>query len=483
MAPYPGAVTMVPRRRPLLAVATAALVVFGAACSGGADDGADRATPDPATSTSEPDGGVLSDCPAGTDTAGVIPARGRAAAEGIDGTITLAVSHPTEGANASAAAVAAGYRARFAVANDAGGVEVGGRRYAVAVEARNDDGRPVRTQTNVAAAFGPDGTGAFAAFGLVGTSNTLAVADDLAEWCVPNVFPVTGSAAVSDPADPWTVGAPVVLETTEAAALTAHLAADRPGARLALLAPAGDDGDRIEAAFRAAVEGTSLSLVAVQRYPAGVDTDVAEEVTALAASGADVFVDAAVLLSCPAALRQADRLGWSPLSVAVGPCARSALLVQAGPVADGVLAATNLMDPAAPMWADHDRVLAYRTAVEAWSPAGDDAGADADGGGVDPDDPLVALGWTMGDLFVRALVSSSGVSRSEVAAALTSLDVTGAGLVFDGIGLVTGEGDHFLGESARVVRFDLADSSFTPVSEVHAFEGGVAVPPSLRPGG
>ena len=141
-----------------------------------------------------------------------------------------------------------------------------------------------------------------------------AVHDDLVGWCVPVVFPVSASAAVSDPADPWTVGAPLVLETTEAAAVVAHLAAARPGAKLALLAPVGDDGDRIEAAFRTAVEGTSLSVVAAQRYPAGVDTDVREEVTVLAASGADVLVDAAVLLSCPAAVggdRKSTRLNSS----------------------------------------------------------------------------------------------------------------------------------------------------------------------------
>jgi hypothetical protein len=88
---------MVPRRTHLIAVATAVLVVFGAACSGGDDDGTGRVTPGPATTVSGPEGDVLRDCPPGTDTAGVIPARGAAADAGLDGTITLAASHPTEG--------------------------------------------------------------------------------------------------------------------------------------------------------------------------------------------------------------------------------------------------------------------------------------------------------------------------------------------------------------------------------------------------
>ena len=466
---------MVPRRTHLIAVATAVLVVFGAACSGGDDGGAGRATPDPATTIAESDGDVLRDCPPGTDTTGVVPARGAAADAGLDGTITLAASHPTEGAFASAAGIASGYRAYFEAVNEAGGVEVGGRRYAIEVEARNDDGRAARTEENMTATFGPDGTGAFAAFGLVGTANVAAVHDDLVGWCVPVVFPVSASAAVSDPADPWTVGAPLVLETTEAAAVVAHLAAARPGAKLALLAPVGDDGDRIEAAFRTAVEGTSLSVVAAQRFPAGVDTDVREEVTVLAASGADVLVDAAVLLSCPAAVRVAEEIGWAPLTVAVGPCASAGLLGQPGQAADVALAASNLMYPAAPEWTDHDRVLAYREGIEAWA-------AGRDGDAADPDDPMVALGWTMGDLFVRALGASDLVSRSDVAASLTQLSATDVGLVFDGITLSTGEGDHFLGESARVVRFDAADRSFSPVSGILAFEGGLVVPPALRPG-
>lgn len=466
---------MSPTSRRALAVLAVFVVLLVAACTDDDDGGsapAESASTEASTTTTTTEDIVdsvqLSDCPPGTDDAGVTEPTSSS-----PGTIELVTTHPVEGAFAAASAISHGARARFAVENDRGGVEVAGRRYVVEVRALDDAGDPLSTQQHVAASFDPEESPAFATFGMVGTDNVMAVRDRLTGWCVPDVFPVSAAAEVSAGGG-WSVGAPVVLETTEAAALVRYTAEIRPQARLALLLPAGDRGDRIEAAFASAVEATALTVVAIERVPVGVDTDVRAQVTALAGSGADVFVDAAELLSCPAAVRVADELSWPSLVLAAGGCAQGRLLDQAGEAADGVLSASNLIDPAADRWESDDRVVRYHRAVDTW--------ADENDVDVDPEDPMVALGWTMGDLFVTALESADGMTRSELMAALTSLSATEPGLVLTGLTVATGPGDRWLGESARVVRFDASTGERVPVGAVSDHEGGAAVPEDLRPG-
>lgn len=458
-----------PRR--LLASLAALAVLAGASCTG--DDGEQPLEPTSTVTSTTVDGViddiVLSDCPTGTDDAGVTAPR-----SSIPGVIRLATSHPTAGAWAGAAGASYGAQARFALENERGGVEVAGDRYVIEVTARNDAADPTATRSNVVDEFDPESDPAFAAFGVVGTDNVRAVQDQLTRWCVPDIFPISPSAEVSA-LGAWTVGAPVVLETTEAATVVHHLLGDRPQARLALLLPAGTAGDRLEAAFNSATAGTEVRVIASVRVPVAVDTDVADEVAALATSGADVFVDAAELLSCPAAIGVVEQLGWDAVVVAAGGCASRPLLARAEADADGVLLAANLVDPASDRWAAASRVEEYRDTVDSWADDNPEVH-------VDPDDPAAVLGWTMADLFVRALSTSTGASRSEFMAALTSLSVADAGLALDGITFGTGLEDRWLGESAQVMRFDADSDSLEPVGDVRSFEGGVAVPEDIRPG-
>ncbi|NLD75878.1 MAG: ABC transporter substrate-binding protein [Acidimicrobiales bacterium] len=444
------------------------------ACSDDGDPVADGSPTSTTAATSTTIDGVvdevdLDDCPPGADASGVTPPSG-----GDPGSIRVVTTHAADGAFAGDARISYGAQARFAVENRRGGVEVAGQRYLVEVSPRNDAADPVSTRQHVADAFDPEGTPAFAAFGMVGTENVLAVRDQLARWCVPDVFPVSSSAAVSVVGG-WSVGAPLVLETTEAWALVRYVSEVRPDARMALLVPAGARGDRIQAAFEDATRDSTASVVAVDRVPVAVDTDVRSRVSALAATEADVFVNAAELLSCPAAMRVADELSWPALVLAAGGCASSSFLGQAGPAAEGVLSATNLMDPANERWADNDRMADYHEAIDRWN-------RDHPDHEVDPNDQPVALGWTMGELFLQALAGSEGVTRSELMASLTAMTATEPGLVLDGITLTTGPADRWLGEAARVVRFDADTATNAPVGAVADFEGGQAVPVDLRPG-
>jgi hypothetical protein len=140
-----------------------------------------------------------------------------------------------------------------------------------------------------------------------------------------------------------------------------------------------------------------------------------------------------------------------------------------------VLTVSNVMDPNNPDWDTDERMAKYKETVEAWRTAEGVDGADVTNG-------VVAYGWTLGELFVKALEASEGASRSQVMASLNNIDVTAPGLLYEELSVKTGENDRFLGEGAKIGRYDLARQAFVPLPEVYDFEGGTAIPEALITG-
>jgi len=457
---------MTTKRRRAAAIFAAALMVFGSACTNDDDDpvATDGGNGGDSGNVGDQIEGVLEDCPEGTDTAG------------IDGNVIKLVStFPQEGSLAAFAEIAKGYTAYFDMVNDEGGVEIAGESYTVEVETFNDNYNPPETVENINRAFGPDGDGAFAAFSVVGTANNIAIRDDLNDLCVPNIFASTGSPAMGNPDYPWMIGSTLPLYSTEAAAFAEYLKTEMPDATVAMLLQNGEYGDGYEESFNQAIEGTDITVVATQRYDAGLATDVSAQVTNLANSDADVFFNGATLLPCPMGMTKADELGWDALKYVSGTCASKTLIGAAEGAADGVLSASNVMDPSNTDWDSDERMKLYKETVDAWRTANNIEGADVTNG-------VVAYGWTLGELFVKALEASESASRSAVMASLNNLEVSAPGVLYEEITVKTGENDRFLGEAAKIARYDLARETFVPLDELYDFEGGEAIPESLITG-
>lgn len=452
---------MITKRRRVAAVCAAALLVLGSACTNDDDDPVATGDGEQSGNVSDQIDSILEDCPEGTDTAGI---------EG--NTIKLFSSFPQEGALAAFAEIAKGYTAYFDMINEEGGVEIAGESYQIEVETENDNYNASETVENITNAFGPEGDGAFAAFSVVGTANNIAIRDDLNDLCVPNIFASTGSPAMGNPSYPWMIGSTLPLYSTEAAAFAEYLKAEMPDATVAMLLQNGEYGDGYEESFRQAIEGTGITIVQTQRYDAGLATDVSAQVTNLASTDADVFFNGATLLPCPAGMQKADELGWDALKYVSGTCASKTLIGSAGASADGVLTVSNVMDPNNPDWDTDERMAKYKETVDAWRTANGVDGADVTNG-------VVAYGWTLGELFVKALENAESASRSDVMASLNNLDVSAPGLLYEELSVKTGENDRFLGEGAKIGRYDLARQAFVPLEEVYDFEGGTAIPESL----
>jgi len=138
------------------------------------------------------------------------------ATAGIDGdTITLASSFPQSGLTAAFSQISKGYKAYFAKVNAEGGVPVAGKKYQIKVVDKDDEYTASKTANNINDLVGPNGDKAFATFNVVGTAGNVAVRDDLAANCVPNVFAASGAPTMGDPDHPWTIGSTLAVHARD----------------------------------------------------------------------------------------------------------------------------------------------------------------------------------------------------------------------------------------------------------------------------
>ncbi len=392
------------------------------------------------------------DCPEGNEMAGV-----------ADGTITLASSFPQSGLTAAFSQISKGYKAYFDKVNSEGGVEVNGESYQIKVVDKDDEYNASKTVQNINEEVGVDGDAAFAVFNVVGTANNIAIRDSLGENCVPNLFAATGSPAWGNAEYPWLVGSTLAPYTLEAVAYAGWLEENQPTAKVAMLVQDDDFGKAYEEGFKAAIEGTDITVTQVATYPTGAN-EVAAQVTSLAASGADAFFNGATLLACPNALTEAQEGGWTRASTFVsGTCISKTLMGLAGPAAEGVLATTNIKDPQNPAFADDEAMAEYKATLEEFG-ASD----------VDPDNGIVAYGYTQAALLVHVLENSPELTRAAVLDTLRSIDTEGQGLLIDGVMAKMSADDPFLAENLQLIQYNSGAAYFENVGEVLDFEGQTA---------
>ena len=433
-----------------------AIALIASGCSGRDSEGSSTST-DNGSSDGGDGGGEeatgidTSDCP-DTDTAGI-----------EDDTIVLASSFPQSGLTAAFAQISKGYKAYFDKVNADGGVEVAGKKYQIKVVDKDDEYNASKTVQNINEEVGPDGTKAFAVFNVVGTANNVAIRESLHENCVPNLFAGTGSPAWGNPEYPWLVGSTLAPYTLEGKAFADYLKENQPEAKVAMLVQDDDFGKAYEEGFKQAIEGTDITVTDVATYPTGAN-EVASQVISLAATGADTFFNGATLLACPNALTEANANNWERVSTFVsGTCISKTLMGIAGDDADGVFATTNIKDPLNPAFADDEAMKEYLSVI-------DEFGADD----VDPENGIVAYGYTQAAVFEYVLGQVDELSRSAVINALRTIDTEGLGLALEGVQIKMGADDPFLAENLQLVQYDSANQYFENVGEVIDFEGKTA---------
>lgn len=374
--------------------------------------------------------------------------------QGITGdTITFGSSFPQSGLYAAYAQISKGYIAYFKYVNAQGGVQ--GKK--IDVITKDDQYDSGKTKTNVQELTQQDKV--FAMFNVVGTPNNLAIRDDLGEACIPNLYVATGSQLWGDTAKyPWLIGS-IPSYATEAAVFADYLKANKPDAKVAILAQNDDFGDGYVVAFKKAIEGTNITIVDEQKYNTS-DPDVKSQVTTMSQSGADTAMLAATALKCPQALNAIKESGWTPTTYISGTCTSSTVVGLAAKGANnGVLSSIYLKDPADPEWNTDPAMQQFQTLGKQYGLSDAEA---ADG--------IVGYGWTMGALLVDTLKQAPELTRQAVMQAAYSLQNETPGLLLPGISINTsGSKDPYVIEQMQIGQYN--GSYWDLQGPVISFEG------------
>jgi branched-chain amino acid transport system substrate-binding protein len=383
-------------------------------------------------------------------------------------TIKLVSSYPQSGNAASLAEVAAGWHAYFETVNADGGVEVAGNSYQIETEAKDDEYDPGQTATNISELVGADGSGAFAVFAAIGTAGNLAIREQLNDLCVPQISAASGSPAWGNPEYPWTVGGSNSVYTLEAQVFVDLLKQEKPDAKIAMLVQDDDFGAAYEEGVAAAIEGTDMEVVEVQKYAPGVLTDVSPQMTTLTASGADVFFDGGVGLPCSQGVTAAKEANWDRAITWISSVCPSKTVLSQDPEAFAdAYTAGNLKNPMDPAFDDDENMNAFRAGMEEYSPDTDIQSGNA------------AFGWTDAALLVKALEQAEAPTRLALIESYQDLEADAeTGLLAEDVSVQLTEDDRYLGEQLDLAqfKFESADSWYVTRTgaDVYDFNGETA---------
>jgi branched-chain amino acid transport system substrate-binding protein len=375
--------------------------------------------------------------------------------------LKLVNSSPASGGAAAFAAITTGWKAFFQKTNDAGGVDIGGKKFTITVEEKDDQYNAAQTSANIDELIGTDGENGFATFQVVGTANNLAIRDNLNELCVPDLLAATGSPAWGNENYPWLIGATNVPYSLEAKAFADLLGDMKPDAKVAILQQDDDFGRAYTDTFQDFIKDTDITVTKVEKYASGTN-DVTAQITSLAATGADALFIGGTLLACPAALNQVAANNWQPIIWVSSTCVSKTLMGAAQDKADGVYSFTNLMDVLDPTWDDNERMMQYREDIAAYDPS-----ADTDNG-------LISYGYTQAAVLVEALQTAEEPTRLAVMEAMHNIDgISDVGVLLPGVTLHTEAGDNYLAEAYNLMKYqyDPADPHFVLEGDVIDAEG------------
>jgi branched-chain amino acid transport system substrate-binding protein len=403
----------------------AAITLVAAAC------GSSRRTGSTTNTTGGGNGQVVdtANCPAGTSTTGI-----------NGNTITIGTSLPQSGTYAAFVAILKGEKAYFDYINAQGGVTVAGKQYQIKLIDKDDAYDAGKTVTNVNGLI--DQSKVFGLFNVVGTKNNLAIRDTVSNDCVPNLLIASGAVQWGNPKYPWMIGSELVPYPLEVLAFVNYLKAKKPNATIAVLKANDDFGQSYVDTLNQLVQGTSLKVVQVQGYDPET-SEVKAQVTSLAATKADAFLEAATLLACPNGLNAMGDAGWKPIVYMSGTCVSKVLFSLAGANANGVLSVTPLLDPADPANASNPQMQTYMQQVKKYEPTADTS------------DGIVAYGWTTAALFVKTLELSKALDRGSVMNAVHTLPgVKDIGLQIPQSTWTTAANDAFIGETFQMISYD-----------------------------
>jgi branched-chain amino acid transport system substrate-binding protein len=239
----------------------------------------------------------------------------------------------------------------------------------------------------------------------------------------------------------------------EAQTFVNYLKENKPNAKVAILRAGDDFGRAYSETFAKLIEGTEITIVKEETYNPE-ETETKPQITSLAATNADTLLLAATLLACPNALNNVGSSGWKPLIYMSGTCTSKTLMGIAGANGNNVLSVSPLLDPADPETQSNEAMQLYKK----------EAAKAAD----DPENGIVAYGWSAAAAMVETLKRTPTLDRPSLMQTARTLDLKNIGLQLPEASWITNADDWFLGESFNLVQYSTADGYFKTLKFIDA---------------
>jgi branched-chain amino acid transport system substrate-binding protein len=352
--------------------------------------------------------------------------------------IKLGGSYPFSGPASAYRSIEQGAQAYFASVNAKGGVD--GRK--IEFVTLDDAYEPPKAVQNARRLIQEEEV--FALFNTLGTANNAAIWDYANEEGVPHLYVATGASlwGADVKAHPWTSGwQPDYV--TESQVYADFLEQENPTAKVAVLYQNDAFGEDLLNGFKKATEGTDIEVVAEESYEV-TDPTVGSQMSKLANSDADTFLNITTPKFGAQAIVAADKLGWKVLHIINNVAASKLLVLEPAGLdkAQGLVSTAYFKDPASPDWADDEAMKEFKSALAKYEPR------------ANPEDPNCVFGWSAAATMVEALKGMEEPTRDALMKSVREMDVEIPTLL-PGIEVKTsGTEDGYPIEAMQIIRFE-----------------------------
>jgi branched-chain amino acid transport system substrate-binding protein len=354
-----------------------------------------------------------------------------------DNSIKLGGSYPFSGPASAYRSIEQGAQAYFSFVNGKGGVD--GRK--IDFVTLDDAYEPAKAIQNARRLVQQEQV--FALFNTLGTANNVAIWDYANKQEVPQVYVATGASlwGADVNAHPWTTGwQPDYV--TESQVYADYLKENKPNAKVAVLYQNDAFGEDLLNGFKDAIKGSSIRVVADESYEV-TDPTVSSQMSKLASSDADTFLNITTPKFGAQAIVAADKLGWKVLHIINNVSASKLLVLEPAGLdkSQGLVSTAYFKDPASPEWENDESMKEFKDALAEYEPR------------ANPEDPFCVFGWAAAQTMVEALKGMEEPTREALMDSVRSLDVD-IPILLPEIDVKMASDDGYPIEAMQIIRFE-----------------------------
>jgi branched-chain amino acid transport system substrate-binding protein len=374
--------------------------------------------------------------------------------------VTIGGTFPLTGVASLYKTIPAAEKAYFDYVNDHGGVN--GRK--INFDILDDGYNPAQTVPLTQQLV--EQTKVFADFGSLGTAPNLSIWGYLNQNKVPQVLIATGDSywGFSYKKYPWTIGYQPDYPG-EAKIYGKYLNSTMPSAKIGVLYQNDAYGKNYYAGLRVGLGAKKSNIVSAQSYDP-TQTNVTQQILALKAAGANVFVVFALPTQTITALVTATKIGWTPDATLINNVSANRLFLLAaaanGANVNGVISSTYLVSSTYAPQANNAGVKLANAIIGQYAPA---LAASLKQG-----DSNVIYGLGAAWTFVYALQHAGKTpTRAGLMKALKSMNNITDPFLYPGIKLSTSARDNFPVEQEILIKWaGGAEGDWTPFGQLYS---------------